>query len=355
MSLRANITAELGDLRLDVGLSLPTQGVTALFGPSGAGKTSVLRAVAGLDRYPGSSVHFGETPWQDEATFVPTHQRGVGLVFQQPHLFPHLNVSANLHFAQRRRAPGGNGPGRDELIEVLGLGNLLSRDVARLSGGEQQRVALARALLSGPRLLLLDEPLSALDTTARGLILPYLEALFRQLSIPVVYVSHNLDEVARLADHLVLLDAGRVRTEGSLADVIVDLDQPLAHGDAAEVVWPATIQSHDVNWSLTTLETDAGPLQLPGIERAVGQAVRLRIAARDVSLALSRSDDSSILNRVTATVAAVSDDGPGQAMVKLDAGGLPLLARLTRRSVADLELAPGANVFAQVKSVALLS
>lgn len=355
MSLSCAIRGTVGSLVLDVDLAFPERGVSALYGPSGAGKTSVLRAIAGLDRHAEARVRFNDETWQGADRFLPVHQRGVGFVFQEASLFAHLDVRGNLAFAKRRAPSNGQLPGFDRTVALLALEELLPRSIDRLSGGERQRVALARALLSAPRLLLLDEPLSALDAASRRDILPYLESLTDTLDIPMVYVSHNLDEVARLAERMALIENGRVTALGPVAEVMSDPDGQLAHGDSAEVVWTARIGEHDADWALTRLVTGAGTLWVPLNPRPVGAEVRLRIAARDVSIALQRPEGTSILNRLPAVIATLVDDGPGQVMVHLEAGGLPLLARITRRSASELGIEPGAEVCVQVKSVALLS
>ena len=354
MSIQARFHHDIGTLSLDVDVNLESKGVTALFGPSGAGKTSLLRAIAGLDAAPGGQLLVDGETWQDDSAKLPVRRRGVGYVFQEPSLFDHLDVRGNLHFA-RQRAPAGKAPETETVAQALGLEALLNRRIDRLSGGEKQRVALARTLLSAPRLLLLDEPLSSLDRPARQDILPYLESLLSNAGIPVVYVSHDLDEVARLADHMLIMNNGRITAQGPLADILADLDGELAHGDGAEVVWPAEVLGHDDDWQLTDLSSAAGLIRVPRQERTRGAAVRLLIHARDVSLTLAPQAETSILNILEARVMALAEDGPGQAMVRLDLGDLPLLARVTRKSAAELDLKAGATVFAQIKSVALLS
>ncbi len=246
---------------LDVALRLPARGVSALFGPSGCGKTSVLRALAGLERAAGH-VHIGhesddsnDDVWQDDArgVFMPTHRRPLGYVIQDAALFPHLDVRANLHYGQRRIAPHARRVALDHVIDLLGIGGLMSRRTATLSGGERQRVAIARALATSPRLLLMDEPLAALDAARKAEVLPYLERLNAELSIPIVLVSHAVDEVARLADHLVLMDAGRVVADGPLAEVMARLDLPTARGDGAGVVHAAVVTQRDAQWQLARL------------------------------------------------------------------------------------------------------
>lgn len=354
MSLALSLDTHLGGFHLDLELELPTQGVSALFGPSGSGKTSVLRAIAGLDRHPGARVAFRDSTWQDAATFVPPHARGVGYVFQDASLFDHLDVAGNLDFAARRVAPGAARIGVEQAVTWLGVGPLLERAPASLSGGERQRVAIARALAASPQLLLMDEPLASLDLERRRAILPYIDRLTRELEIPVIWVSHDLDEVARLAGHVVLLEEGRALAGGPPTDIFTRLDLPVALEADAEAVLEATVAAHDPQWHLTELRLAAGPLRVPLTDIAPGQTVRLRIKARDVSLTLAPQTGTSILNILPASVDALVDARPGQVTVRLLAGGQPLLARLTARSASELELAPGRQVYAQVKSVALL-
>ena len=348
---------------LDVDLALPGTGVTALFGPSGSGKTSCLRAIAGLQQSVALRsaarrnlvIINGET-WQDDAQgiFVATHLRALGYVFQEASLFAHLSVAQNLAFGQKRVAPSLQKVSLEAAIELLGIGHLLTRQPHTLSGGERQRVAIARALATSPRLLLMDEPLAALDAKRKAEVLPYLKKLHRELHIPILYVSHAMDEVARLADHLVLLDDGKAIASGPAADVMTRLDLPLAHGDAAGAVISATVISHDPAYHLTLVRFAGGDFTLPQQAIGIGGTLRIRVQARDVSLTLERQTGTSIQNILPVSVAAVSIDSPGQVMVQLDAGGSTLLARVTARSVEALALQVGKPVFAQVKGVAIL-
>ncbi len=342
---------------LDLNLDLPGRGVSALFGPSGCGKTTCLRAIAGLEHARGGYLEVNDEVWQDDAQgrFWPTHQRPLGYVFQESSLFEHLTVSGNVEYGMKRVPAPKRQVSLAQAVELLGIAPLMDRRPAKLSGGERQRIAIARALATSPRLLLLDEPLAALDAQRKAEILPYLERLHNELDIPVLYVSHALDEVARLADHLVLLQAGRVGASGPIGELLTRLDLPLAHGDAAGAVIEGTVQGHDAAYHLSRVDFAGGSLQLAStVARPPGQAVRLRVLARDVSLALEPPRGSSILNILPATVLGLSEDSPGQTMVALVAGGARLLARLTQRSVDALALAPGMRVYAQIKGVAIL-
>jgi molybdate transport system ATP-binding protein len=345
------------DFNLDVNLELPGKGVSVLFGHSGSGKTTLLRSVAGLENATQARICIHGDLWQDTAQglFVPTWQRSIGYVFQEASLFPHLNVRKNLAFgmkrAQRRVDP-------DEIVKVadkLGITPLLERSPERLSGGERQRVAIARALLTHPRLLLMDEPLSALDTARKQEILPYLERLHDELEIPMLYVTHQIEEAARLGDHLVLLAGGRVEASGPLEATLARLDLPLARDQEGSVVIGATVTSHDPVWNLTHLGFPGGDIQVPQRDLKIGKVVRLRILSRDVSIAMTGDNPSSIQNRFACVVTGIAPaDDAAQCLIGLHAGGVPLMARVTRLSAHQLGLSEGQHVWAQVKAVALL-
>lgn len=336
---------------LAVDLTLPMHGVTALFGPSGSGKTTLLRLIAGLERAAEGHLVLGDQVWQDATHFLPPHQRPMGYVFQDARLFPHLTVRQNLAYGQRRAGVEG---GLEEMAERLGIGPLLSRKPERLSGGEAQRVAIARALLTRPRVLLMDEPLAALDAGRRAEILPYLERLHAETAIPILYVSHNFDEVARLADHLVLLDAGRVVATGGLAELTTRLDLPLAHRPEAGAIIEARVAEHDAAFHLTCVAFSGGRLWLSLHDAPVGSAVRVQIRARDVSLTLTPQTGTSILNILPAVVTDLAEEGSSQRVIGLDVGGTRFLSRVTRRSVQILDLVPGKPVYAQIKGVAIV-
>lgn len=355
--IRARFRVDRPAFSLDVDLRLPGRGVTALFGHSGSGKTTCLRAMAGLERAPGGYFAVGDEVWQDEAggLFLPPHQRALGVVFQEASLFPHLSVRGNMEFGQKRGATVAFGLSLPETAEMLGIAHLLDRSPGQLSGGERQRVAIARALLAAPKILLMDEPLAALDLKRKQEILPYLERLHRDLAIPVVYVSHAPDEVARLADHLVLLDEGRVVASGALNDVLSRIDLPAAFADDAGVVIEATVAAHEAD-NLSRLEFPGGAIYVTRCQAEVGTWLRCRIHARDVSLTLVPQVQSSILNCVGAVVVDLAPtDTPGHVLVRLDVAGEPLLARITQRSANKLDIRPGLALRAQIKAVALLA
>jgi molybdate transport system ATP-binding protein len=356
-SLCLGLRRPLADFTLTVDAELPGQGITAVFGPSGAGKTTLLRAIAGLDRQATGRLSVGGRIWQDSerGLFLPAHRRPVGYVFQEADLFAHLNVRANLLFGARRAKVADLPRKLAEVADLLGLGTLLGRRPGTLSGGERRRAAIARALLVDPAVLLLDEPLAGVDAARRDEILPWLERLHRASRVPILYVSHSLDEVARLADHLVVLDRGRVTAAGPLGPPLATLEPPLPVGDEAGVVLEAVIAARDARWHLCRADVAGGSLWLRDQGRPVGAAARVRVLARDVSLALQPAAESSILNVLPAVVDAVAEEAhPALALVRVRIGPGVLLARVTRRSVAALQLVPGRAVWAQVKSAAIL-
>lgn len=352
--IRGRFSGRFGSFHLDVALELPGRGVSALFGHSGSGKTTTLRCIAGLERAAGELQVNGET-WQDADRFVPVHRRPLAYVFQEASLFPHLSVRRNLEYGYRRVPAAERRVAFDQAVEWLGVGALLERRPDRLSGGERQRVAIARALLTSPRLLLMDEPLSALDHNSKRGILPYLERLHDELAIPVVYVTHSPDEVARLADHLVVLEGGRVLASGPLTETLARLDLPWAREEEAGVVIEAIVAERDHRWHLARADFPGGSLWVRDDGVAVGRRVRLQVRARDVSVALAHHEGTSILNLLPATVTGVAEGGhPAARLVRIEVGGTPFLARLTARSVDALQLAPAKPVWVQIKSVAVI-
>lgn len=355
MTFQARFRLTYPGFDLDVDLALPDQGVTALFGPSGCGKTTVLRCMAGLVQADQGLLCVAGETWQGDGVFLPTHSRPLGYVFQEANLFPHLSVRRNLLYGQSRVPAAHHRVALDHVVALLGLEHLLERMPQGLSGGERQRVAIARALLTSPRLLLMDEPLAALDTARKADILPYLERLHDELDIPVVYVSHAPDEVARLADHIVVLKAGRVVVAGPLQETLANVDSPIHLGEDAGVVLQATVAERDAAWHLARVEFPGGSLWVRDAGHALGETVRVRILARDVSVALAPPTATSIQNCLSATVEQLADDcHPALALLRLRAGPSPLLARLTRRAAAGLGLHAGQPVWVQIKAVALV-
>lgn len=354
MSINTSLHVQRGNFSLDVELTLPNRGLTALFGPSGCGKTTILRAIAGLERFSGAFLSVGGKVWQDDRHFLAPHLRPIGMVFQEPSLFPHLNVQRNLEYGFKRVATSKRQVSLDSAIELLGIGHLLARKPQQLSGGEQQRVAIARAVAVCPRLLLLDEPLAALDDQRKQEVMPYLESLHRELSIPVIYVSHSRQEVARLADTMVLLQDGRVQAVGDMGDLYSRLDLSLAHAAEAEVVIDGVVIGYEARYGLMNIGFAGGQFVVTGKSLPLATPVRLQVLARDVSITLKPAQQSSILNVFAATVLELSLDGEAQVMVRLSVGEVVLLSRITRKSADELGLTAGTAVFAQVKSVALL-
>lgn len=351
--LVARFSGRLGRFSLDATIAAPARGVTALFGPSGCGKTTMLRAVAGLTRLAEGYCALDGDVWQDGARFTPTFRRPIGYVFQEPSLFPHLSARGNLTFG----APKGDLRFFDEIVALLGLAPLLGRAPATLSGGERQRVALGRAVLSRPRLLLMDEPLSALDADAKAQILPFLERLGESLDVPSLYVSHDMSEIERLADHLVLMGEGRTIACGPLHMVQSDPALPLAARRDAAVTLAAQVTQDDAGDGLMAVEAGGAQFLAPRSGAGRGATLRLRIGAGDVSLALERPAGVTILNAPAARILSASAISEAEMLVVLALGeegaGGRLLARVTRRSWATLGLTVGQAVFAQVKGVAL--
>lgn len=352
--IRLRFAAKRPDFALDVDLRLPARGTSALFGRSGAGKTTLLRCIAGLEPEIPGRFSIGDRIYQDEREFVPPHRRRFGYVFQQTALFEHLNVLDNLRFGERRAGRNGGALGLERVTSLLELEPLLRRAPQSLSGGQQQRVAIGRALLSQPQLLLLDEPLAGLDLESRDDILDCLDALHRELAIPMLYVSHVPMEVQRLADYLVLLEDGTVVASGEINDLLTRPGLALSRADEAAALLPATVRRHVSSFHLTELEVPGGSIYVPAQALEVGAPLRLRILARDVSIALERIEDTSISNVLDAGIIGIHDDpDPANRLLRLDVGGTVILSRVTWRSVERLQLRPGMRVFAQVKSVAL--
>ena len=352
MSLQIQLALKRAGFSLEVKLQLPARGVTALFGPSGCGKTTLLRCIAGLERATGSLI-INDDVWQDATQFIPTHQRAIGYVFQEASLFPHLSVRGNLQYGMQRIA-GHNKVAIDPIIDLLGLRALLDRKPDGLSGGERQRVAIARALAVDPRLLLMDEPLAALDLKRKQEILPYLDKLQATLEMPVLYVTHSPDEVVRLAHHLVVMEAGQVMASGDLAATLSRLDIPVRLGDEPGVVIESVVGSIEPAWHLARLDFDGGSVWIRDPGLSVGASARVRILAGDVSLAREQPGKSSIQNVLTGRIDGIRDDDqPGLALVRISIGRTALLARITQRAVSTLALKAGDEVWAQVKSVAL--
>jgi molybdate transport system ATP-binding protein len=353
--LEVDIEHRLGGFALDVHFR-SGRGLTALFGRSGAGKTSVVNAIAGLLRPQRGRIAVDGAVLLDteRGVVIPAHRRRIGYVFQEGRLFPHLTVRQNLLFGRWFAPRGETAAGFDDVVDLLGIGPLLARRPGRLSGGEKQRVAIGRALLANPRLLLMDEPLASLDAARKDEILPYLERLRDEATVPIVYVSHAAAEVARLATTIVLIAEGTVRAVGPVTEVMGRAGlYPLAGGFEAGAVLAVTVAAHDARWELTELAGGFGRLTVPRLNLPVGSRLRVRIRARDVILALARPAGISALNVLAGEVEALAPVAEGALEVQLRLGPERLLARVTRRSGEALGLVPGQQVFALIKTVAI--
>ncbi len=356
--IQANFSVTFSSFQLKVHTTFPGKGITAVFGPSGCGKTTLLRCLAGLERSPTGSMTLGEEVWQDEARklFVPLSRRPIGYVFQEPRLFPHLTIRSNLLYGWKRTPKNERKIHLDQVVQTLDLEPLLSRYPGRLSGGEQQRVAIGRALLTSPRLLLMDEPLSSLDIHRKREVFPLIRRLNTEFHIPIIYVTHALQEVMQLAHTLLLLKDGSVVGNGPLEEVFAQLNlrQIIPENQLGSII-DTQVTTHDSQYGLTTLQFSGGTLSVPHQEGEIGTSMRVQILAKDVSIVSSLPDfQSSVLNILEATVVEI---GPIDSLhpfvdIKLDVG-VPLLATITRKSLAILNLHPGQRVHAQIKTVAL--
>ncbi|MCL4169944.1 UNVERIFIED_CONTAM: hypothetical protein GTU68_043165, partial [Idotea baltica] len=322
----------------------------------GCGKTTLFRSISGLEHSPDGYLRVGDSVWQDNKQFLPTHKRPLAYVFQEASLFAHLDVQANLEYGMKRVPKSDRKVSLETAVELLGIGSLLKRKTDQLSGGERQRVSIARALAVSPELLLMDEPLASLNLERKQEIMQYLQSLHKELDIPIVYVSHSLGEVARLADHMVLLNDGRVTASGEVSELFSRLDLPIAQSHKAAAFIHATVIEHDETFGLTYLDFAGGSLSvMQEANLEIGSSVKLRIVARDVSLTLTHQTGTSILNIFPVIVDEVISENGSQVMVKLSASGVPILSRLSLKSATLMDLKPGKQVYAQVKTVALLS
>ena len=340
---------------LSVDLCLPGFGVTVLFGQSGSGKTTLLRCIAGLQQATQGFLQINGTIWQDSenGVFIPTHKRPLGYVFQEANLFPHLTVKDNLQFGLKRIGKSTNDLAY--ILELLGIEHLIERMPDRLSGGERQRVAIARALVLNPDILLMDEPLAALDFKRKQEILPFLARLHQELNIPLLYVTHSQQEVAQLADHLVIMDAGKALASGSLSDTLSRLDLTLAQDREAATVWETHVAGHEAEYHLTRVAFNGGVLSLPSLAVDIGAPVRVQIYARDVSITLQAPIATSILNVLSATISGIAEADRGQSVVRLKVGQQALLAHITRKSLVLLGLKVGMLVYVQIKGTSILN
>ncbi len=348
------IKIHLESFILDANFSIPDRGITVVFGPSGSGKTTLLRAIAGLEKSDKGFLKIGDSVWQEGGNFLATHKRQIGYVFQDASLFDHLDVKGNLNFVIKR-AVGLKEDFIESIHNLLEIKSLLNRRTTQLSGGERQRVAIARALLTNPKILLLDEPLSALDMKRKNEILPYLDSIHNDLEIPILYVTHSQSEMSRLADHLLLIEDGHIIGSGPVNDMLTRFDMPLSHGAEAVSIIEAKVVGCEAKFNLMHLEFLGGQFVVPDNGFPVQTKVRIRVVARDVSLTKSKQVDTSILNIFPATVQETVPEGEAQVMVRLEIKETILLACITRKSSYNLRLNKGTKVFVQVKSVAILS
>ena len=352
--IECRINIQLEGFKLDAKFTIPDKGITVVFGPSGSGKTTLLRAIAGLEKSDTGFLKVGDSIWQSDHNFVPTHKRQIGYVFQDAALFDHLNVEGNLDYVIKRKT-GLTEDFIDSIYTLLDIKPLINRSTVQLSGGEKQRIAIARALLTNPKILLLDEPLSALDLKRKNEILPYLDSLHSQLEIPILYVTHSQDETSRLADHIMLIEDGKIIGNGPINEILTRFDLPLSHSGDAISIFDARVMSRDTDFNLMHLEFKGGQFILPDNKLPIESLVRIRVAARDVSITKKKQTDTSILNIFPAVVEEMVPEGDAQMMVRLTLNGVTLLACLTRKSTTSLKLDKGLSVFIQVKSVAILS
>jgi len=351
MRIELDLAARWSGIAIAARAGLDLDGVTALFGPSGAGKSTILAAIAGFRPGLGRIAVDGAI-WQDGHTMRPPHRRPVGLVFQDGRLFDHLSVAGNLGYAARRGDRAGPEIRQPEVIDALGLGDLMERRPASLSGGERQRVAIARALLTRPRLMLMDEPLAALDRQRKAAILPLIAALPERFATPVLFVSHQLDEIVQIADHLVAVHAGAITGQGPVAEMVARLDPAVSGRFEAGSVLTGTVAEIDSHYSMAAIELGGHRMWVPDPGGAhPGDQVRLRVRARDVSLALAPAEGLSIRNQLPAVITGIETDDGAFAEVHLDCAGQALRARITRMSTEELGLAPGREVWALVKSI----
>jgi molybdate transport system ATP-binding protein len=340
---------------LDIDINIPGQGITAIFGESGSGKTSLLRCIAGLEKTASGCLNVNGELWQNAAVFVPTHKRSLGYVFQEASLFEHLTAMGNLRYAIKRNNQGANSELLGQVIGVMGIEGILEQFPQQLSGGERQRVAIARALLSEPKLLLMDEPLASLDTARKLEILPYLERLRSSFHIPILYVSHAVDEIVRLADHAVIMRQGKVIAQGGITQLFSRADLPLGVSNELGAILECKVMERDKQWHLMRVAFNGGELWLPNVENNLSNTQRIRVLASDVSLTLTPHTDSSILNVLSGEVEEIiNDQDPAMSVVRLKIGESYLLARLTQKSLHKLALTLGKRVWIQIKSAAIV-
>ena len=355
--IRARFLIQFSGFQMDVDLSLPSSGISVLFGHSGSGKTTLLRCIAGLQRAATGFLEVNGKIWQDSPKnlFLPAHKRSLGYVFQEANLFPHLTVKGNLQFGLRRIEKSTASIDQQHILELLGIAHLLERIPEHLSGGERMRVAMARALVLNPEILLMDEPLASLDFKRKQEILPFIGQLQRELNIPVLYVTHSQQEVAQLADHLVILEEGRIEACGPVSEILSRMDVTIAQDREAAIVWQGKVIEHDSEYYLTRVAFAGGILNLPLLKAGIGTSLRVQIYARDVSIALEAPTATSILNVLPATISGIAEQSQGQCLLRLQIGQQALLAHISRKSALMLGLQTGMAIYAQIKGTSILN
>jgi len=352
---KCDIQLHRADFSIETKFSIPGKGVLGIFGPSGSGKTTLLRCIAGLENKVAGRIELADEVWLGRNTNIPSQQRNIGYVFQDSRLFPHLNVADNLAYGRRRQNSPGEVIDRGDLLELLNIDHLLARKPSQLSGGEKQRVAIARALLKNPQVLLLDEPLSSLDQKRKLEILPFLGKLHEELKIPMLYVSHSLEEVSFLCDHMLVLEQERVRFDGNIHQALVSSDSPLATAENAAAILDGNVSKQEKDFQISTVHTNHGnAIQVPGI-LPIGQHVRLRLRATDISLSKAAAKDSSILNILEGVIVKVVEQQPTHVLLQVDVNQDILLVRVTIKSFKLLALAPQQKIFVQIKAVSIHS
>lgn len=348
-----SIQLQREEFSIDAKFNIPAQGVLGIFGHSGSGKTSLLRCIAGLEKDASGYIEVNNKIWMNETTFLSSQERNIGYIFQESRLFPHLSVTQNLEYGAKRSRTETPIINHQHLLELLEVTHLLKRKPHQLSGGEKQRIAIARALFKDPELLLLDEPLASLDEKRKQEILPFLDRLHNELSIPMVYVSHNLDEVSLLCDHMLVIDKGRVQFNGTLHESLTSPESPLAHATNAAAVLEGNIIKQEKEHQISYLQTNNGnTIQIQGLV-PIGKQVRVRIQARDVSLCKTAATDSSILNIIECNITKIIDEQTAQILLQLECNNDILLSRISKKSYAQLGLKLNQTVFAQIKALSI--
>jgi molybdate transport system ATP-binding protein len=352
--IKIGILKRYASFKLEINdLQFSSVGVTAVFGPSGSGKTSLLRCLAGFEEFVGY-ITVNSKIWQNDKLLLKTHLRPIGYVFQEPSLFDHLNVQKNLEYAYSRVSDFQKKIIWDLVIRILNLDSLLQRNVQLLSGGEKQRVAIGRAMLTSPELLLMDEPLSALDQKTKYEILQYLKKISEELAIPIIYVSHSLDEVIKIADRVLLIENGSVVKLGPVEKLLCQLDLSLLQGDQSSALLYGIIDHHEADLGITCIQCDGQKIYLPLQQEQGSTKIRIKISAKDVSLTKVRSEDTSILNILNAQIYEIKMLDQFQVMIKLKLDHQFILSKITKKSLINLNLKVGDNIFVQIKSVVLI-